>query len=80
MEKLDNVSKPHGFRIKGHWSDYDKNTTKMLTNDNLVSPKEQPKNYDMNIFCLLKFCTYMRPWLNELQKEYCVKTKVIALD
>ena len=23
---------------------------------------------------------FMRPWLNELQKECCVKTKVIALD
>ena len=25
-------------------------------------------------------CLYMRPCLNELQKEYCLKIKLIALD
>ena len=28
----------------------------------------------------LLWCRYMRQCLNELQKEYCVKTKIIALD
>ena len=56
--------------------------------DRLVST-----NLYLNLPCLLFICLcsfffiyycpllfYMRPCLNELQKEYCVKTKVIALD
>ena len=36
--------------------------------------------FDLKYFIEHVIVIYMRPCLNELHKEYCVKTKVIALD